>query len=121
MLVRLSLMATAAVLACGERSFSSSPSSYMRFFNANLDGDILPNRFRNLYGLRYALFCFLPCCGLLFLNFNDCCSAERDVIAFDWLGMGASARPSFEAADQAAAESFFLEVRRNFNGSLPAF
>jgi hypothetical protein len=32
------------------------------------------------------------------------------VFAFDWLGMGASARPSFEAADQDAAETFFLEV-----------
>jgi hypothetical protein len=32
------------------------------------------------------------------------------VFAFDWLGMGASARPAFEAADQQAAESFFLEV-----------
>jgi hypothetical protein len=33
------------------------------------------------------------------------------VFAFDWLGMGASARPSFNAAHQDAAESFFLEVR----------
>ena len=32
------------------------------------------------------------------------------MFAFDWLGMGASARPAFEAADQQAAESFFLEV-----------
>ena len=45
------------------------------------------------------------------LALHNLCSAERDVFAFDWLGMGASARPSFEAADQDAAESFFLEVR----------
>jgi hypothetical protein len=42
---------------------------------------------------------------------NGICSADRDVFAFDWLGMGASARPSFRAPDQDAAESFFLQVR----------
>jgi hypothetical protein len=50
-----------------------------------------------------------PRFALLFLHYL--CSAQRDVFAFDWLGMGASARPSFDAADQAAAELFFLEVR----------
>ena len=44
-------------------------------------------------------------------SLNAICSADRDVFAFDWLGMGASARPSFNAAHQDAAESFFLEVR----------
>jgi hypothetical protein len=48
---------------------------------------------------------------VLHLTFR--CSADRDVFAFDWLGMGASARPSFEATDENAAEAFFLEVGYN--------
>jgi hypothetical protein len=47
------------------------------------------------------------CCCL----FSQRCSADRDVFAFDWLGMGASARPTFDAADQDAAEAFFLQAR----------
>lgn len=55
------------------------------------------------------VFCYLQ--RFLWRHASQCvCSADRDVFAFDWLGMGASARPAFEAADQEAAESFFLEV-----------
>jgi hypothetical protein len=73
-------------------------------------------RFRNLHELRRVQRVIVGSRDVIasfVLHLTFRCSADRDVFAFDWLGMGASARPSFEATDENAAEAFFLEVGYN--------